>query len=101
MNGATWTEDAIRALGARTDVETAGSIFGLSRTQTYEAIKAGRFPVEVVRVGRRIIVPVAPIRRLLVLDTDEAGPVGPGPASSTMTTPPPDGGFTNEHNSAA
>lgn len=76
----TWTEAAIRALGVKTDVETAGSIFGLSRTQSYEAVKDGRFPVELVRVGRRMIVPTAPIRRLLGIDpqltTAETGPTG-------------------------
>ncbi|MGH3226791.1 MAG: hypothetical protein ACRDPY_50290 [Streptosporangiaceae bacterium] len=64
----TWTEEAIRGLGVRTDVETAGSIFGLSRTQSYVAIQADRFPVPVIRVGRRIVVPTAPIRRLLGIE---------------------------------
>jgi hypothetical protein len=64
----TWTEEAIRGLGVRTDVETAGSILGLSRTQAYEAVKADRFPVPVIRVGRRLIVPTAPIRRLLGIE---------------------------------
>lgn len=70
MTGPTWTDDAVRALGVRTDVTTAGSIFGLSRTQAYEAVSAGRFPVPVIRVGRRVVVPVAPIRRLLELDAE-------------------------------
>ena len=61
----TWSEEAIHGLGVRTDVPTAGSILGLSRTQAYEAVKAGRFPVPVIPVGRRLIVPVAPIRQLL------------------------------------
>lgn len=76
----TWSEAEIRALGVKTDVETAGSIFGLSRTQSYEAVKGGRFPVEPVRVGRRMIVPTAPIRRLLGIDpqlpTAETEPAG-------------------------
>ena len=66
----TWTKAAIRALGVRTDVETAGSIFGLSRTQSYQAVSDDRFPVGVIRVGRRIIVPTAPIRRLLGIDPE-------------------------------
>jgi hypothetical protein len=68
----TWTEEAIRGLGVRTDVETAGGIFGLSRTQAYEAVSNERFPVPVIRIGRRIVVPVAPIRRLLGIDADGA-----------------------------
>jgi hypothetical protein len=65
---ATWTPEAVRGLGTRTDVTTAGSIFGLSRTQAYEALKRGDFPVRVIRIGRRVIVPVAPILGLLGLD---------------------------------
>lgn len=68
----TWTEEAIRGLGVRTDVETAGSIFGLSRTQAYDAVNNDRFPVPVFRIGRRIVVPVAPIRRLLGMDAESA-----------------------------
>jgi hypothetical protein len=64
----TWTAADILALGVRTDVETAGSIFGLSRTQAYEAHKAGRLPFPVVRAGRHLVVPVAPILELLGLD---------------------------------
>ena len=75
MSTPIWTDKAIRDLGVRTNVETAGSIFGLSRTQTYLAIKGGRFPVPVISVGRRLVVPVAPIRKLLGLD--EAGGSGP------------------------
>jgi len=66
----TWDEEAIRALGVKTSVETAGSIFGLGRTQSYEAARAGRFPVPVVPVGSRLIVPVAPILRLLAIGED-------------------------------
>ena len=64
----TWNEEAIRRLGVRTNVETAGSIFGLSRTQSYESVRTGQFPVPVVRIGRRIVVPVAPILAALGLE---------------------------------
>lgn len=74
----TWSEEAIRALGTKTDVETAGAIFGMSRTQSYEAAKAGRFPVPVVPIGdHRLVVPVAPILRLLQIDADAMGETGP------------------------
>lgn len=68
----TWTAAEVLALGVRTDVETAGSIFGLSRTQAYEAVNGERFPVPVFRIGRRVVVPVAPIVKLLGLDTEAA-----------------------------
>ncbi len=80
---ATWTEETVRALGVRTDVPTAGSIFGLSPAQSYKRVKAGTFPVPVIRSGSRLMVPVAPIRRLLEIDA--AGPAVTGPADHTTT----------------
>lgn len=73
----TWTAADVLALGVRTDVETAGAIFGLSRTQAYEAVNHNRFPVPTFRVGRRLVVPVVPILKLLGLDTEAAGLPGP------------------------
>jgi hypothetical protein len=60
-----WTEQAVRSLGMTTDVETAGAILGVGRTKAYELAKAGEFPVKIVRVGRRYLVPVPAILRLL------------------------------------
>lgn len=57
----------IRQLGPTTDVPTAGALFGLSRTQSYVAIQRGQFPVSVIRIGRRVVVPVAPLLELLGL----------------------------------
>lgn len=74
-----WTLERIRALGARTDVPTASSIFGICETQGYEYVKQGRFPVPVIPIGgrpgrpRRIVVPVAPILELFGLG--DGGPV--------------------------
>jgi hypothetical protein len=81
----TWTEEAVRSLGVRTTVEVAGSILGLSRTQSYEAVKAGRFPVPVVAVGRRLVVPTAPLRRLLEMDAPGSAATDPG--GNTTTAP--------------
>lgn len=65
----TWTPEAIRALGARTDVPTAGSILaGLCKDEAYRMVKRGKFPVPVLHVGRRLVVPVQPILDLLGLD---------------------------------
>jgi predicted DNA-binding transcriptional regulator AlpA len=79
-----WTRDQVLALGVRTDVETAGDIFGLSRTQAYEAVNHDRFPVPTFRIGRRVVVPVAPIVKLLALETEAAGP--PSPAAADEQT---------------
>ena len=88
-----WTAREVRGLGVRTDVATAGEIIGgLSRTQAYVAVEHGKFPVPVVRVGRRLVVPTAPILALLGIDpdTDVAGPATPpGPATTPTETDPP------------
>lgn len=43
---------------------------GIDRTTGYRAIQDGTFPVPVIRVGRLIRVPTAPLRRLLDPSTD-------------------------------
>lgn len=60
-----WTVEAIRRLGATTDIETAGAILGVGRTKAYELAKGGEFPVRVLRVGRRYLVSVPAILQVL------------------------------------
>jgi hypothetical protein len=88
----TWTPEQVRALGVRTDVPTAGDILaGLCRDEAYRMVKRGDFPVPVKKVGRRLVVPVAPILDLLCIgppDMDEAGPAT-GPASVIAIADPP------------
>ena len=60
-----WTVQAVRDLGTTTDVETAGSVLGIGRSKAYEMAKANEFPVRLVRIGRRYVVPVPAILRLL------------------------------------
>jgi hypothetical protein len=60
-----WTIEAIRALGATTDLPTAGAILGVGRTKAYEMAREGSFPVPVLRIGRRIVVPTPTILTLL------------------------------------
>ena len=60
-----WTIEAIRGLGATIDVETAGAILGIGRSKSYELAKADEFPVRVLRIGRRYLVPTPAILELL------------------------------------
>jgi hypothetical protein len=60
-----WTPEAVRQLGATTDVETAASIIGIGRTLAYELVRADEFPVRLIRIRGRIRVPVAELRALL------------------------------------
>jgi hypothetical protein len=60
-----WTTDAVRGLGATTDIETAGAILGIGRSKSYELAKSGDFPVRVLRIGKRYLVPTPSILALL------------------------------------
>jgi hypothetical protein len=63
--GTVWTVGAIRELGSITTIETTGAILGIGRTKSYELARTGSFPVPVIRVGRRYLVPVPPLLALL------------------------------------
>ena len=71
---ATWTPEAIRALGPTTNLHTAAQIFGLAMSTAYLLAKRGQFPVPVIRVGTQYRVPVKPILAALHL---EPGPDQP------------------------
>ncbi len=73
-----WTEQRIRALGAVTDLPTAGRIFGLGRSLAYALAQAGEFPAPVIRVATRYRVPTAGILTAL----------GINPGSGDLTTAP-------------
>jgi hypothetical protein len=68
-----WTREAVLGLGIKTDVPTAGAIIGnLCKDEAYRMVKRGQFPVPVIKVGRRLFVPTAPILQLLGLDAEPA-----------------------------
>jgi hypothetical protein len=48
-----------------TDVATAGAILDIGRSKAYELAKSGEFPVTVLRIGRRYLVPTSAILALL------------------------------------
>ncbi len=47
-------------------VEDAGEALGISRGSAYEAARSGQIPT--IRIGRRLVVPTAALRRMLMLD---------------------------------
>jgi len=47
------------------DIATAGSILGIGRSKAYELAKSGEFPITVLRIGRRYLVPTSAILALL------------------------------------
>ncbi|MET7398013.1 helix-turn-helix domain-containing protein [Dactylosporangium sp. NPDC005572] len=74
-----WTDEAIRALGATTDVVTAGQILGLSRNTAYTLARTGTFPVPVIKAGAKYRVPVPAL--LAALRPDHVDHHGPPPTA--------------------
>jgi hypothetical protein len=69
----TWTAQDVRALGVRTDLVTACQIvLGCGKNRAYEMYRDGTLPFTAIKVGRRVVVPVAPLIKLLGLDETQA-----------------------------
>ena len=71
--------DELRALPAVIDVPAAGKILGLGVSASYAAARRGDF--EVLRIGKKLIVPTA---RLLALLGVPASPVGGDPVGENQ-----------------
>lgn len=85
-----WTFEAVRGLGVRTTVPIAGDILaGLCRAESYRLHAEGKFPVPVLKVGRRLIVPVAPILEFMCIGPPETAVAEAAPPA-TATTPTTD-----------
>ena len=63
-------------------VEMAGAALGLSRASAYEGVRTGEIPS--IRIGRRIVIPTAQLRRMLGLDEMDGRPE-PVPGDEAMT----------------
>lgn len=69
MNDDVWTEDRIRAFGARMDGVTAvQAVYGYRCSKAYAMLAAGDVDFRVIRRGRKYIVPTQDVLRLLGLD---------------------------------
>ena len=56
---------ALDNLPAVIDVPTAAVILGIGRTSAYELVRTGQWPTPVLRLGRLIRIPSAPLLALL------------------------------------
>lgn len=52
-------------LPALVDVPTAAAVLGIGRSLAYELVRTGQWPTPVLRIGRLIKIPTAPLRRLI------------------------------------
>ncbi|MGC5054613.1 helix-turn-helix domain-containing protein [Micromonospora sp. DT48] len=75
-----WTAESIRALGVSTDLATAASVLGMSRSTAYKLIRRNAFPVPHFRVGAHYRIPTASLLAALhLLDS-------PAPREIPITT---------------
>jgi predicted DNA-binding transcriptional regulator AlpA len=61
----TFTQRQLLALPSVVDLPTAASALGLGRSAAYELVRLGQWPTPVLRLGRVIRVPTAPLLALL------------------------------------
>jgi predicted DNA-binding transcriptional regulator AlpA len=64
------SEQELRALPPVIDVPTAARALGVGRSAAYEMIRTDAWPTPVLRLGRLIRVPSAPLLDLLGLSRD-------------------------------
>ena len=59
------TETDLRSLPPVVDVPTAAAVLGIGKTAAYDLIRSGKWPTPVLRLGKLIRVPSAPLLELL------------------------------------
>lgn len=69
------TLDEVRSLPAVVDLPTAARVLGIGRSAAYGLVRSGDWPTPVIRVGKLIKVPTAPLAALLGVapELDAAG----------------------------
>lgn len=68
------TRDELLALPAVVDIPTAAEVLGVGRSSAYELVRTGDWPTPVLRFGRLIRVPTAPLLELLGVDVQPVSP---------------------------
>jgi hypothetical protein len=70
------TREELLSLPPVLDVPTAGRVLGIGRSLAYELVRNGAWPTTVVRVGKLIKVPTAPLLMLLDRPPGDDAPKG-------------------------
>jgi hypothetical protein len=63
--------EELAGLPALLDVPDAARVLGIGRSLAYELVRRGEWPTEVLRIGKLIKIPSAPLLRLLQGDRPE------------------------------
>lgn len=69
------TREDLLALPAVVDVPTAAEVLGVGRSSAYELVRTGDWPTPILRFGRLIRVPTAPLLALLGVELPEVNSV--------------------------
>ena len=64
------TRQELLDLPALLDVPEAGRVLGIGRSLAYELVRDGKWPTTVLRVGKLIKIPSAPLLRLIEAGED-------------------------------
>jgi predicted DNA-binding transcriptional regulator AlpA len=65
VNTVQLTEQDVLALPTVVDVPTAAAVLGIGRTAAYELIRTDQWPTNVLRMGKLIRIPTAPLLALV------------------------------------
>lgn len=65
MTSVQMSEADVLALPIVVDVPTAAAVLGIGRTAAYELIRTDRWPTSVLRMGKLIRIPTAPLLALV------------------------------------
>ena len=63
--GVRMDREELAGLPALLDVPDAARVLGIGRSLAYELVRRGEWPTEVLRIGKLIKIPSAPLLRLL------------------------------------
>lgn len=66
------SEDALRALPPVIDVATAATVLGIGRSAAYVLIRTGEWPTPILRLGKLIRIPTAPLLELVNVTREPA-----------------------------
>jgi len=77
--------EELSALPVVVDVPTAAEALGLGKTAAYELIRCGDWPTPVLRLGKLIRIPTAPLLALVGVQPEREGTPRPAVSSAAAT----------------